>query len=80
MLDELGKPIETAVAKGMRPSRMLAKYPLRVTDTFVTDIGNLLPAMVSGSVLVRWCWGCKPSARSCCRRLNRRTCSCRGSF
>ena len=54
MLDELGKPyVETAVAKGMSPSRMLAKYPLRVAfNPFVADIGNLLPAMISGSVLV----------------------------
>ncbi len=54
MLDELGKPyVETAIAKGMRPSRMLAKYPLRVAfNPFVADIGNLLPAMISGSVLV----------------------------
>ncbi|MFC3614418.1 ABC transporter permease [Lutimaribacter marinistellae] len=54
MLDELGKPyVETAVAKGMSPSRMLTKYPLRVAfNPFVADIGNLLPSMVSGSVLV----------------------------
>lgn len=54
MLDELDKPyVETAIAKGMRPSRMLAKYPLRMAfNPFVADIGNLLPAMVSGSVLV----------------------------
>ncbi|MBD0865571.1 MAG: ABC transporter permease [Rhodobacteraceae bacterium] len=54
MLDELGKPyVETALAKGMAPSRMLAKYPLRVAfNPFVADIGNLLPSMVSGSVLV----------------------------
>jgi peptide/nickel transport system permease protein len=54
MLDELGKPyVETATAKGMAPARMLAKYPLRVAfNPFVADIGNLLPAMVSGSVLV----------------------------
>ncbi|TDE39078.1 ABC transporter permease [Antarcticimicrobium sediminis] len=54
MLDELGKPyVETAIAKGMSPSRMLTKYPLRVAfNPFVADIGNLLPAMVSGSVLV----------------------------
>ena len=54
MLDELGKPyVETAVAKGMGPARMLAKYPLRVAfNPFVADIGNLLPAMISGSVLV----------------------------
>ncbi|MBE1283839.1 MAG: ABC transporter permease subunit [Rhodobacteraceae bacterium] len=54
MLDELGKPyVETAIAKGMAPSRMLSKYPLRVAfNPFVADIGNLLPSMVSGSVLV----------------------------
>ncbi len=54
LLDELSKPyVDTAIAKGMRPSRMLVKYPLRVAfNPFVADIGNLLPAMVSGSVLV----------------------------
>jgi len=54
MLDELGKPyVETARAKGLSPSRLLAKYPLRMAfNPFVADIGNLLPAMVSGSVLV----------------------------
>ena len=32
---------------------MLVKYPLRVAfNPFVADIGNLLPSMVSGSVLV----------------------------
>ena len=54
MLDELSKPyVETARAKGMSPTRLLAKYPLRMAfNPFVADIGNLLPAMVSGSVLV----------------------------
>ncbi|GAA6191536.1 ABC transporter permease [Phaeobacter sp. NW0010-22] len=54
LLDELGKPyVETAIAKGMAPSRMLTKYPLRMAfNPFVADIGNLLPSMVSGSVLV----------------------------
>ena len=54
LLDELGKPyVETAVAKGMSERRMLAKYPLRMAfNPFVADIGNLLPSMVSGSVLV----------------------------
>lgn len=54
MLDELSKPyVETAKAKGMGPARLLAKYPLRMAfNPFVADIGNLLPAMVSGSVLV----------------------------
>ncbi|MBL4768574.1 MAG: ABC transporter permease [Rhodobacteraceae bacterium] len=54
LLDELGKPyVETAIAKGMSPPRMLAKYPLRMAfNPFVADIGNLLPSMISGSVLV----------------------------
>ncbi|MDW4499702.1 ABC transporter permease [Sulfitobacter sp. D35] len=54
MLDELSKPyVETARAKGLTPSKMLVKYPLRMAfNPFVADIGNLLPAMVSGSVLV----------------------------
>ena len=54
LLDELGKPyVETAQAKGLAPAKMLTKYPLRMAfNPFVADIGNLLPAMVSGSVLV----------------------------
>ncbi|MBU2981394.1 ABC transporter permease [Lentibacter algarum] len=54
MLDELSKPyVETALAKGMRERKMLMKYPLRVSlNPFIADIGTLLPAMISGSVLV----------------------------
>ncbi|MGB7241005.1 MAG: ABC transporter permease [Sulfitobacter sp.] len=54
MLDELSKPyVETAKAKGLGPTKLLAKYPLRMAfNPFVADIGNLLPSMISGSVLV----------------------------
>ncbi|MBC6407306.1 MAG: ABC transporter permease [Rhodobacteraceae bacterium] len=54
MLDELSKPyVDTARAKGMAPRAMLIKYPLRVAfNPFVADIGTLLPALISGSVLV----------------------------
>ncbi|MBY6091938.1 ABC transporter permease [Maritimibacter alkaliphilus] len=54
LLDELSRPyVETAIAKGMPPARMLVKYPLRAAlNPFVADIGTLLPAMISGSVLV----------------------------
>ncbi len=54
MLDELDKPyVETAQAKGLPPTKMLMKYPLRMAlNPFVADIGNLLPSMISGSVLV----------------------------
>ncbi len=54
LLDELGKPyVATAKAKGLSPFKRVAKYPLRAAlNPFVADIGNLLPSLVSGSVLV----------------------------
>ncbi len=54
LLDELGKPyVTTAEAKGVSPARTVIKYPLRMAlNPFIADIGNLLPQMVSGSVLV----------------------------
>lgn len=54
LLDELEKPyVETARAKGLSPVRLLTKYPLRMAfNPFVADIGNLLPSLISGSVLV----------------------------
>jgi len=54
MLDELNKPyVTTAWAKGVPPAKLLSKYPLRVAfNPFVADIGNLIPSLISGSVLV----------------------------
>jgi len=54
LLDELGKPyVVTAKAKGLSPTKRVVKYPLRAAlNPFVADIGNLLPSLVSGSVLV----------------------------
>jgi peptide/nickel transport system permease protein len=54
LLDELQKPYTvTARAKGVPPLRALLKYPFRMAlNPFVADIGNLLPHLVSGSVLV----------------------------
>ena len=54
LLDELQKPYTvTARAKGVPPMRALLKYPFRMAlNPFVADIGNLLPHLVSGSVLV----------------------------
>ncbi|AWM87662.1 ABC transporter permease [Microvirga sp. 17 mud 1-3] len=54
LLDELGKQYYvTAKAKGLAPSRALLKYPFRMSlNPFIADIGNLLPHLVSGSVLV----------------------------
>ncbi len=54
LMDELGKPyVETARAKGVPKARAVIKYPLRMAlNPFIADIGNLLPQLVSGSVLV----------------------------
>jgi peptide/nickel transport system permease protein len=54
LLDELGKQyFVTAKAKGLPPRRALLKYPFRMSlNPFIADIGNLLPHLVSGSVLV----------------------------
>lgn len=54
LLDELFKQyVNTARAKGMREGRLLVKYPLRVAlNPFIADIGNLIPSLVSGSVIV----------------------------
>jgi peptide/nickel transport system permease protein len=54
LLDELGKQYYvTAKAKGLSPRAALLKYPFRMSlNPFIADIGNLLPHLVSGSVLV----------------------------
>lgn len=54
LLDELQRPyVTTARAKGLPPGRALIKYPLRLAlNPFISDIGNLLPDLISGSVLV----------------------------
>jgi peptide/nickel transport system permease protein len=54
LLDELGKQyFVTAKAKGLPARKALLKYPFRMSlNPFMADIGNLLPHLVSGSVLV----------------------------
>ncbi|WP_119418825.1 ABC transporter permease [Desertibaculum subflavum] len=54
LLDELQKQyVVTGRAKGLPPTRLLIKYPIRMAlNPFVADIGNLLPSIVSGSAIV----------------------------
>ncbi len=54
LLDELQKQyFVTAKAKGVPATRALLKYPFRMSlNPFIADIGNLLPNLISGSVLV----------------------------
>ncbi len=54
LLDELQKQyVVTGRAKGLPPGRLLVKYPLRMSlNPFISDIGSLLPEVVSGAVIV----------------------------
>ena len=54
LLDELRKPyVIAARARGVSETRLLLRYPVRMAlIPFVADIGNLLPSLVSGSVIV----------------------------
>ena len=54
LLDELAKPyVVTARAKGLKGWRVVVKYPVRVAlNPFISGIGQILPALVSGSVIV----------------------------
>ena len=53
LLDELQKQyVTTARAKGLHPFKALVKYPLRMSlNFFVSDIGDILPSIVSGAEL-----------------------------
>lgn len=54
LLDELKKPyVVTARAKGMRPWRLIIKYPVRIAiNPFISGIGYVLPALFSGAAIV----------------------------
>ena len=54
LLDELHKQyVTTARAKGLKEGKLVSKYPLRMAlNPFVADIGNLIPSLVSGAVIV----------------------------
>lgn len=54
LLDELGKPyVTTARARGVRPLKLLFKYPVRIAlNPFVSTMGTIFPQLVSGSAIV----------------------------
>lgn len=54
LLDELKKPyVVTARAKGVRPLKLIFKYPVRIAiNPFISTVGWLLPAIFSGSAIV----------------------------
>ena len=54
LLDELNKPyVVTARAKGVRSWKLVLKYPVRIAiNPFISNIGLMLPGLVSGEALV----------------------------
>jgi ABC-type dipeptide/oligopeptide/nickel transport system permease component len=54
LLDELKKPyVTTAMAKGVRPTKLILKYPVRMAlNPFVSRIGGLFPQLISGGAIV----------------------------
>jgi len=54
LLDELRKPyVTTAMAKGVRPFRLLMKYPVRLAlNPFVSGIGSIFPQLISGGAII----------------------------
>jgi len=54
LLDELNKPyVVTARAKGVRPFKLLIKYPVRIAiNPFISSIGYLFPHLISGGAIV----------------------------
>ena len=54
LLDELNKPyVTTAMAKGVRPFKLLIKYPVRIAfNPFISGIGVIFPQIVSGGAIV----------------------------
>ncbi len=54
LLDELKKPyVITAKAKGVKPVKLLFKYPVRIAlNPFISGIGALFPQLVSGGAII----------------------------
>jgi ABC-type dipeptide/oligopeptide/nickel transport system permease component/ABC-type transport system substrate-binding protein len=54
LLDELRKPyVTTARAKGVRPIKLLFKYPVRMAlNPFISGIGAIFPQLISGGAIV----------------------------
>ena len=54
LLDELRRPyVTTARSKGLKESKLLLKYPVRLAlNPFVSSLAYLLPGLVSGSIII----------------------------
>jgi peptide/nickel transport system permease protein len=82
LLDELHKQyVVTAKAKGLSPIKVLVKYPLRMAmNPFIADIGNLLPEMISGAVIVSVVLGLETTGPMLLKALQSQDMYLAGSF
>ena len=77
LLDELSKQyVITARAKGLKESRLLFKYPVRLAiNPLISTIGWLLPFLFSGELLISLVLDIPTIDRCCCARCCSRTCT-----
>lgn len=82
LLDELQKQyVTTARAKGLPPAKALIKYPLRMSlNFFVSDIGDILPSIVSGSEITAIVLSLQTTGPVLLRALQSRDMYLAGSF
>lgn len=82
LLDELKKPyVVTAQAKGVPRWRALFKYPFRVAiNPFLSTIGWLLPALISGEIIVSIVLGLPTTGPLYLRALQNQDMFLAGSF
>ncbi len=76
LLDELQKQYYvTARAKGLPPGKALRKYPLRMSlNFFISDIGDILPSIVSGAEIVAIVLSLQTTGRCSSAHSRVRTC------
>jgi peptide/nickel transport system permease protein len=44
--------VQTALAKGLHPTRLIIKYPMRIAiNPFISTVGWLLPHLISGAAI-----------------------------
>ncbi len=82
LLDELNKPyVVTARAKGVKPVKLIFKYPLRIAiNPFISTIGLLLPTLISGEAIVSMVLNLPTTGRMLLQALQAQDMYLAGSF
>ncbi len=82
LLDEMRKPyVTTARAKGLKETKLLLKYPVRVAlNPFVSTVGWALPGLISGTTIVSIVLGLPTTGPLLLRALQSQDMYLAGSF